>query len=185
MFRNCTSLVGGEGFSYNTVVPITDGNVANVDYGGIKPGYFTIHDTSKYANATFTLPTNWYDLHAASTKPKSEIATIKLYNDSTGIGGNDSYYYMSDTDLTRFYIDGNKVKIHYGHNMPVLKVTGDFSGFFKDFTNLTTIEGLEDKIYLTEVTNMRELFSRCTSLTNVTFNSDTQNVQDMTKMFYN
>ena len=97
----------------------------------------------------------------------------------------DSYYYMSDTDLTRFYIDGNKVKIHYGHNMPALKVTGDFSGFFKDFTNLTTIEGLEDKIYLTEVTNMRELFSRCTSLTNVTFNSDTQNVQDMTKMFYN
>ena len=185
MFKNCINLKGGEGFSYNVTAPITDGSVANVDYGGIKPGYFTILDTSKYASALFTLPTNWYDLHASAVKPKSEIKKIKFYNDVTGVGSYNQYFYMSDTDGTRFFIEGDTVKIHYGSRIPKLKVNGDWSGFFKDFTSLTSIEGLETEIDTTEVTNMSELFSGCKSLRIINFNPNTSKVTNMSKVFYN
>ena len=184
MFKDCTSLVGGEGFGYNSLAPITDGSVANVDYGGIKPGYFTIIDLSKYENAKFKLPTNWYSLHAEAVVPKSQITKIKFYNDATGVGNYDHNFYMSDTDGTRFFIEGNTVKIHYGSRIPKLKVNGNWSGFFKDFTNLTTIEGLDDKIDTTEVTNISELFSGCTSLKRVNFNPNTPKVTDMSKVFF-
>ena len=185
MFAECTHLVGGEGFSYNQSAPITDGSVANVDYGGIKPGYFTIQDTSKYANASFTLPNDWYDLNAEAVKPKSEITKIKFYNDAVGIGNFNQDFYMSNTDSTRFYVDGNTVKIHYGHMMPKLKVEGDWSGFFKSFTNLTSIEGL-DKIDTSNVTSMRELFKDCRKLQSVSLgNVNIKNVTTLESAFEN
>ena len=189
MFDGCVNLRGGQGFQYEPADPNAgSGEFARVDYGGIMPGYFTITNPLIYQNATFNLPSNWFN---STTKNKSDIRKIKFYNDAapttggSALGSYDEMFYMSNTDNTRAYIDGDTVKIHYGSLIPKLKVAGDWSGFFKDFTNLTTIEGLDTKIDTTDVTNMSELFSGCTSLTNITFNPNTPDVTNMSKIFYN
>ena len=165
MFKNCTSLVGGQGFSYsNSVNVIDDGRVARVDYGGIKPGYYTKYGTEeqvreKYANAQFNLPPTWFDGAIAGGVSKDDVVKIKFYNDAAtgtdiGIGSYDGYYQMSVSDGTVGYYDNELdlrdnptgkiiAKIHFGHLIPNLKVGADFSGFFKDFKNLTTIEGIK------------------------------------------
>ena len=185
MFWECNSLVGGEGTNYSFVM--ASGAYARVDYGGILPGYFTLKGTEeeireKYANAVFTLPNDWYHGY----KPKEQITKIKFYNDAT-IGSFEEIFTMSPPGAATesvAYLDGTTVKIHFGRHIPKLKVNSDWSGFFKDFTYLNTIEGF-DFIDTTNVTKINELFSGCMSLTNITFATDLPNVTEMEKVFYN
>ena len=176
MFENCTSLVGGQGYRYNA--EYVNINMANVDFGGIKPGYFTMTDTSKYTGTVFTIPNTWYE-NATVFRPKSDVKLIKFFDDASGVGDYTVRYDMSgSTDNLKFYIlldTDNKyiVKIHLGNNIDKPKFAANMSGFFKDFTNLTTIEGF-DKVDMSEVTNVSELFSGCEKLTNygsISFNT--------------
>ena len=187
MFDGCIKLVGGQGFLYND--SFKSGEYARVDYGGIMPGFYTLTDPSKYANAIFNLPNTWCDNFTSSTGiAKSLITKIKFYNSKTM----DSYvdkFYISDTDKTLAYYSDNgdgsyTLQVHFGHLIPYLKVGTDWSGFFKDFSNLTSIEGL-NLLNVKDVENMSELFSGCSSLTNLSFNPNTANVTNMSKMFYN
>lgn len=185
MFYNCDSLVGGEGTNYSFV--LANGTYARVDYGGILPGYFTLKGTEeeirqKYANAIFTLPNDWYHGYLQ----KSQITKIKFYNDEN-IGQFNEIFTMSPVGAATesvAYLDGNTVKIHFGRHIPKLRVNSDWSSFFKDFSNLTTIEGF-NLIDTTNVTKINDLFSGCTSLTSITFETDMPNVTEMERVFYN
>ena len=212
MFLDCNKLVGGQGFAYeNGVDHVTDGTVARVDYGGIRPGYYTIYGTEeqvreKYAEAKFNLPSTWFDNAIAGgivggAVDKDSVAKIKFYNDpasgtNVGVGHYDGVFFISTADNTLGYWEklldasGNDTgkitaKIHFGNLLPGLKVGADFSGFFKDFKNVKEIEGLS-LLNLSDVVDMSELFSGCESLQSVTLDPpDISKVRDLDKIFYN
>ena len=188
MFKDCVNLVGGQGFGYNPTDPNAgSGEFARIDYGGIMPGYYSLIDPSIYNTVTFTVPTDWFH---STTKTKDEITEVVFFNDApvpgggSAVGHYDEMFYINPVNKSRAYIDGNKVKFHYGHSINQLKVDGDASGFFKDFTNLTHVEGLEEKVDVTNVTNISELFSGCSNLVEVNLNPNTEHVTNMEKVFY-
>ncbi len=190
MFLDCINLVGGQGFAYDPNA--TNGDFARIDYGGIMPGYYTLDNPAKYEEIQFTVPIDWFH---SLTKNKSDITEIRFFNDAPPVGGGsaigayDEMFYINQSyNNTRAFIentaDGSIVKFHYGHSISKLKIDGDASGFFKDFTSLKVVEGLEDKVDVTNVTDISELFSGCTSLEVARLNPNTENVTEMDKVFY-
>ena len=186
MFKNCTKLKGGQGTTYSIRNKIHDKDLACVDYGGIKPGFFSFYDSNKYAEVTFTLPKDW--LSFASYIPgfsKNNYRGIKFIRDIKGVYNNMRTIYISDTEHTRFYIDDSSdtIIIHCGKYTPKIKFATDSSGLFKDFANITKIEGL-DKVDISDVTNMSEMFSGCSNLQELNLLSfATNTVTDVREMF--
>lgn len=182
MFKNCTNIVGGQGTKYNTRIDPNGKNFANVDYGGIKPGYFTLRDSSRYANMTFTLPTDFYDYLASYMAAKSTVKGIKFVRNKKGMNEYDLSYYMSNDNLRLYKVD-DVVIIHLGTFTPKIKFPADSTGLFKDFSGAIHIEGLEN-VDISAVTNMSEMFSGCTSLEDLNLLSfATNNVTDVSSMF--
>ncbi len=182
MFKNCTNIVGGQGTTYNKRINPTGANFANVDYGGIKPGYFTLRDSSKYAEMSITLPTDFYDYLASYMKNKSTVTGIKFVRNKKGMNDYGTSYHMSD-DGIRLYINDNQVTIHCGTFTPKIKFPANSTGLFKDFTGVTYIEGLEN-VDISDVTNMSEMFSGCTNLEELNLLSfATNKVTNVSEMF--
>ena len=182
MFKGCIKLIGGGGFKFDS--NHTDGEYARVDYGGILPGYFTCTDNNIYKNVHLDIDKIWADNITKANITKivfSTSSTIEVYS------GEFSLPMMNLTANSKGYLKdgGQTILIHIAPQIRRLVGATDWSGVFKDFTNLKSIEELEDIIDTTAVTNMDELFSGCKSLEKVEFNPNTPNVTNMSKVFYN
>ena len=165
MFVGCTRLVGGEGTTYD--VYHTDASYAHIDGGPSDPGYLT-SNIQAYACYTwdFNVLTFYYDDMRAYRMGRT-------YNLNT-VGNKPSWY----TDGTY----ANVTRVVFDTSFADYRPTTTYSWFY-DMQNLQRIGGTE-YLNTSEVTNMRDMFYNCTSLTSLDLSSfNTSKVTSMTGMF--
>ncbi len=167
MFSSCTSLVGGQGTTFNSSHVGID--YAHIDGGPSNPGYFTEKGPEAYAcytpsNTTLTF---YYDSQRSSR-------TGTTYDLNTG--SNDTGW---DTDGTK----SNVTKVVFDPSFANARPTTTCDWFY-GMTNLESITGLS-YLNTSEVTNMAWMFGNCTVLTSLDVSHfNTSKVTDMTQMFY-
>ncbi len=149
MFLNCSSLVGGQGTTYNSSNP-TDKTYAHIDGGPSNPGYFT---EWKEAYACYT-PSNTTLTFYYDTQRSSRTGTTYDLN----TGGNDVAW---DTDGTRT----NVTKVVFDPSFADARPTTTCDWFY-GMTNLQSITGIE-YLNTSEVTDMGFMFMRCSKLTSL------------------
>ena len=166
MFTMCTSLVGGQGTTYD--VNHVEATYAHIDGGPSNPGYFTAK-TEAYACYT---PSN---------------TTLTFYYDTQRSSRSGTTY-----DLNKGYAHPGWESD--GTNASVTKVVFDpsFAGarptttwsWFYSMTNLQSITGMS-YLNTSEVTNMSWMFGFCTILPSLDVSSfNTANVTNMSCVFY-
>ena len=166
MFLNCTSLVGGQGTTYNSSNPM-DKTYAHIDGGPSNPGYFT-RGTEAYAcytpsNTTLTF---YYD-----NQRSSRTGTTYDLNE----GSNDTGW---DTDGTKTSV----TKVVFDPSFAGARPTTTCDWFY-GMTNLQSITGME-YLNTSEVIYMNWMFMRCTKLTSLDLSHfNTSKVTWMTQMF--
>ena len=165
MFTMCTSLVGGQGTTYDA--NHIDATYARIDGGPSNPGYFTIA-TEAYAcytpsNKTLTF---YYD-----TQRSSRTGTTYDLNTGTNITGWES-------DGTNAYV----TKVVFDPSFAGARPTSTSGWFF----NMQYLQTITDMNYLntSEVTDMSSMFALCPKLTSLDLsNFNTSKVIDVTGMF--
>ena len=168
MFENCTSLVGGQGTTYDA--NHMDAEYAHIDGGTANPGYFTekVPETEAYACYT---PSN---------------TTLTFYYDSQRASRPGTTYDLNEGYFSPGWRDD-------GTNSSVTRVVFDFSFadarptstfcWFYEMTNLTSITGM-GYLNTSEVTNMGSMFRDCSCLTSLDVsNFNTAKVTNMSNMF--
>ncbi len=175
MFLGCTSLVGGNGTTYDG--SHIDAAYAHPDADG-NPGYFTL--AKPYAVLSGQTLTFRYDSRMEATQMENLT--------------NDIYYGYDDTWGWR---DANDESWRDGTNPKagsITKVVFDdsFAGYhglkstevmFYDMRNLTSIEGMQN-LNTENVTNMNSMFSNCHNLENIDLSHfNTEKVETMPQMF--
>ena len=168
MFSNCTSLVGGQGTTYDE--NHVDKAYAHIDGGTSNPGYFTRDPNSPEPYACYT-PSNttltfYYDNQRSSR-------TGTTYDLNTG--SNDAGW---DTDGTK----SNVTKVVFDPSFTGARPTTTYDWFYY-MQNLESITGL-NYLNTSEVTNMDWMFLGCGKLTSLDFSSfNTSRVTSMYHMF--
>ena len=195
MFRNCTSLVGGQGTTYDA--NHIDKTYAHIDGGPSNPGYFTDKNApvayACYTSSNTTL-TFYYDNQRSSR-------TGTTYDLNTGTN-----YTGWDTDGTKTSV----TKVVFDPSFAGARPTTTYDWFY-GMRNLESITGLSylntsEVIYMnwmfyncnkltsldvshfntSKVTEMKQMFSYCTGLTSLDLSCfNTANVTEMRDMFYN
>ena len=166
MFSGCTSLVGGQGTTYNASNP-KDKTYAHIDGGTSNPGYFTAV-TEAYAcyTSSNTTLTFYYD-----TQRSSRPGTTYDLNTGNNHPG-------WETDGT----NANVTKVVFDPSFANARPTTTYS-WFCDMGNLQSITGIS-YLNTSEVTNMVALFANCKKMTNLDLSHfNTSKVTDMTGMF--
>jgi surface protein len=173
MFLNCSSLVGGQGTTYDA--NHVDKTYAHIDGGPSNPGYFTAEGQQPWTapepyacytpeNTTLTF---YYD-GLRSTRPGT------TYDMNTGINFPDWQIDHTNGSVTHVVFDPS-----FANARP--RTT---SAWFYEMSKLKSITDLH---YLNtdSVTYMGAMFSRCFALENVDLsNFNTDNVTSMTQMFF-
>ena len=168
MFNNCTSLVGGQGTTYDA--NHVDKTYAHIDGGPSNPGYFTEKGPEAYAcytpsNTTLTF---YYDNQRSSRTG----TTYDLNTDDNRPGW--------DTDGTKTSV----TKVVFDPSFANARPTTTY-GWFYYMQNLQSITGLS-YLNTSEVTNMAGMFNSCFKLTSLDLSSfNTSKVTDMRAMFFN
>ena len=163
MFTMCTSLVGGQGTTYDT--NHIDATYAHIDGGTSNPGYFTA-------------ATEAYACYTPSNK------TLTFYYDTQRASRTGTTYDLNTDNLPEWVND---------HNAIVLKVVFDrlfanarptsTCGWFLDMQYLQTITDM-NYLNTSEVTDMSSMFALCPKLTSLDLSSfNTSKVIDVTGMF--
>ena len=168
MFKTCTSLVGGQGTTYDS--SHIDKAYAHLDGGTSNPGYFTAAGTEAYAVYTSgnTTLTFYYDTERA-TRPGTK------YNLNTG---ENEVGWKTDGN------NANVTKVVFDPSFANARPTTTYMWFYL-MRNLQTITGME-YLNTSEVTNMAHMFNTCSSLTGVDLSGfNTSKVTDMRVMFCN
>ncbi len=172
MFTNCTSLVGGQGTTYDA--SHVGKAYAHIDGGPSNPGYFTAegaepwHEPEAYAcytpsNTTLTF---YYD-NQRSTR-EGTIYDLNVGMANPGWDDDNSY-----TSVTHVVFDPS-----FANARPVSTCS-----WFWGMTNLQSITGM-DCMNTEEVTTMWGMFSSCSSLTTLDLSSfNTSKVTNMLGMF--
>ncbi len=175
MFLGCTSLVGGNGTTYDG--SHIDAAYAHPDADG-NPGYFTL--AKPYAVLSGQTLTFRYDSRMEATQ--MENLTNDIY-----YGYDDTWGWRDANDES--WRDGTNPKAEY-----ITKVVFDdsFAGYhglkstevmFYDMRNLTSIEGMQN-LNTENVTNMNSMFSNCYNLENIDLSHfNTEKVETMPQMF--
>ncbi len=167
MFRNCTSLVGGQGTTYDA--NHIDATYAHIDGGPSNPGYFTA-GTEAYAcyTSTNTTLTFYYD-DQRSSRPGT------TYDLNTGEKYPGWYTDGTNADVTQVVFDPS-----FSDALPV-----STHAWFRDMRILTSITNIEN-LNTSSVTNMGRMFMNCNYLTSIDVSHfDTNNVTNMQNMFFN
>lgn len=171
MFKDCTSLVGGAGTSWNSANP-TDRTYAHIDGGSTNPGYFSQRQLEPYVvynsdNTTLTFCCDLLrDTHTAATE------TVYDLNEGSNRPG---WFVMNNTSISGVVFDTSFAKA-----CP----TSTYN-WFAEMPALTLIEGIE-YLNTSEVTNMNGMFSRCGVISSLDLSGfDTQKVTDISYMFEN
>ena len=167
MFWNCTSLVGGQGTTYDD--NHIDKAYAHIDGGTSNPGYFTdINPVEGYAcytpeNTTLTF---YYDNQRSSR-------TGTTYSLNTG-----SIYPAWKTDGT----NANVTKVVFDPSFADARPTTTGS-WFQNMENLQSITGMR-YLNTSEVTYMAYMFFNCSGLTGIDLSHfNTSRVTTMRTMF--
>ncbi len=170
MFFNCTSLVGGQGTTFSSSNP-KDKTYAHIDGGTSNPGYLS--EAYKEAYAVYT-PSNttltfYYDGDMGSRVGDN----YSLHLDGGCIpdydGEDDVVYNVTKVEFDPSFADARPAKTNY---------------WFNEMYNLEKIYGLE-YLNTSNVTNMGNMFSGCSSLTSLDLSSfNTANVTYMGHMFF-
>ena len=166
MFTNCTSLVGGQGTTYNS--SCVDKTYAHIDGGPSNPGYFTEKGPEAYAcytpsNTTLTF---YYDKQRSSRTG----TTYDLNTDD------------NDTDWDTDGTNANVTKVVFNSSFAGARPTTTCDWFY-GMTNLESITGME-YLNTSEVTNMNWMFLECSKLTSVDVSHfNTSKVTSMYSMF--
>ena len=168
MFYNCTSLVGGQGTTWNESNP-TDKTYAHIDGGPSNPGYFTDGNGPRpyacYTSSNTTL-TFYYDNQRSSR-------TGTTYDLNTGYGV--PLWYSDE-------ITGDVTKVVFDPSFAGARPTTTYAWFF-DMNYLQSITGME-YLNTSEVTNMMGMFLNCINLTSLDLSHfNTSKVTDMEMMF--
>ena len=166
MFSGCTSLVGGQGTTYNASNP-KDKTYAHIDGGTSNPGYFAAAAEAYacYTSSNTTL-TFYYD-----TQRSSRLG--KIYDLNTG--SNDTGWF---TDGNCF----NVTNVVFDPSFAGARPTTTYYWFVNMF-NLQTITGIE-YLNTSEVTNMAWMFGYCERLTSLDLSHfNTSKVTNMGEMF--
>ena len=168
MFLNCTSLVGGQGTTYNSSNPM-DKTYAHIDGGTSNPGYFTA-------------PPEAYACYTSSN------TTLTFYYDNQRSSRTGTTYDLNEGDnITGWESDGTNAsvtKVVFDPSFAGARPTTT-SGWFYDMRNLESLTGMS---YLNtcEVTNMSWMFYNCSKLTSLDVSQfNTSEVTDMSYMFDN
>ena len=169
MFYDCTSLVGGQGTTFNA--NYIDKTYAHIDGGPSNPGYFT-DKNAPVAYACYT-PSNttltfYYD-NQRSSRPGT------TYDLNTGFNRPGW-----DTDGTK----SNVTKVVFDPSFADTRPTSTYDWFFA----MPELESFTGMSYLntSEVTNMNYMFCSSIKLTNLDLSSfNTAKVTDMRDMFQN
>jgi surface protein len=168
MFSDCTSLVGGQGTTYNASNP-KDKTYAHIDGGTSNPGYFTEKGSEAYAcyTSSNTTLTFYYDNYRSSR-------TGTTYDLNT-----DYSYVDWDTDGT----NANVTKVVFDPSFADARPTTTYNWFY-NMENLQSITGMS-YLNTSEVTIMDWMFGNCTALTSLDLSHfNTSKVTDMWAMFY-
>ena len=170
MFNDCTSLLGGQGTTWNSSNPM-DKTYAHIDGGTNYPGYFTRDPNEPEAYACYT-PSN---------------TTLTFYYDRLRLGRTGTTYYLNygnyqpDWVINSSY--ANVTRVVFDSSFTDARPTTTYS-WFGQMSNLVTIEGME-YLNTSEVTDMTYMFYQCSSLTSLDLSSfNTSRVTSMTFMFY-
>ena len=174
MFRYCSRIVGGMGTTYDS--NNVDKFYAHIDGGTDNPGYFT-----EKAGAVITVG-NPYVIYTSSDSTLTFYYDNQVWSHPDGLVGE-----LNTGDNYPNWLNDN-------FQLGVAHVVFDPSfanarqrtmfAWFKDMTNLRTIEGWEN-LNTSHVTNMRGLFYGCSKLTSVDLSHfNTEVVTDMGYMFY-
>ena len=172
MFRNCTSLVGGNGTTFDA--NHVDAAYAHIDGGPANPGYLSEPVVEAYAcytpsNTTLTF---YYD-NQRSRRPGT---TYDLNTEFESPGWLNDLYDQSTNSLpiTRVVFDPS-----FANARPTSTL-----GWFYGMRNLQSITGIQN-LNTSEVTDMAYMFIYCESLTSLDLSKfNTANVTDMQYMFY-
>ena len=164
MFSSCTSLVGGQGTTYDS--SHTNATYAHIDGGPSNPGYFTAKGPEAYAcytpsNTTLTF---YYDSQRSSR-------TGTTYDLNTG--GNKTGWESDGTNAS-------VTKVVFDPSFAGARPTTTYDWFY-DMTNLQSITGLS-YLNTSEVTNMAWMFGGCTVLTSLDVSHF--NTSKVTLMYY-
>lgn len=174
MFKNCTYLKGGNGTKYNP--DMTNGSFARVDYGGITPGYFSLNYEDIYDGVQFALPGDW----SISNYNKSDIKKIKILRED--VGAYDAICTISETNNLYAYREDDVLKINFGAKFNNLKLS-QIKGFFKNFTGVTEIEGL-DLLDISAITDISSLFENMASISEINAGAlNVTNKQNFSNLF--
>ena len=167
MFRNCTSLVGGQGTTYDA--NHIDKAYAHIDGGTSNPGYFT----------------EWKEAYACYT-PSNTTLTFYYDNQRSSRTGT-TYDLNTDDNRPGWDTDGTKsnvTKVVFDPSFANARPTTTY-GWFYYMQNLQSITGLS-YLNTSEVTNMVGMFNSCFKLTSLDLSSfNTSKVTDMRAMFFN
>jgi surface protein len=154
MFYNCTSLVGGQGTTYNSSNPM-DKTYAHIDGGTSNPGYFTAEGDAPWTNPdeayacytpSYTTLTFYYD-NQRSSRPGT------TYDLNTG--NNEPAW---ETDGT----NASVTQVVFDPSFADARPTTTYDWFYH-MENLQTITGMS-YLNTSEVTNMSFMFAYCGSL---------------------
>ncbi len=166
MFTGCTSLVGGQGTTWNSSNP-TDKTYAHIDGGPSNPGYFT----------------EWKEAYACYTPSNT---TLTFYYDNQRSSRTGTTYDLNtganDTDWDTDGTNANVTRVVFDPSFANARPTTTYDWFF-NMQNLQSITGME-YLNTSEVTNMAYMFMLCTSLTSLDVSHfNTSKVTDMNSMF--
>ena len=166
MFYSCTSLVGGQGTTFNSSHVGID--YAHIDGGPSNPGYFTEKGPEAYANYT---PSN---------------TTLTFYYDNQRSSRTGTTYDLNEgSNITGWESDGTNAsvtKVVFDPSFAGARPTTTYDWFY-GMTNLQSITGMS-YLNTSEVTNMAYMFMWCTSLTSLDVSRfNTSKVTSMRSMF--
>ena len=168
VFKDCTSLVGDQGTTYDA--DHVDADYAHIDGGSSNPGYLSNVIPEAYAvyywnNTTLTF---YYDNYRNS-RPD---ATYDLNTGETDPGW--------DTDYTKYYV----TRVVFDPLFAGARPTTTYSWFY-EMMNLESITGIE-YLNTSEVTNMAYMFCNCEKLASFDVSHfNTSKVTSMAGMFHN
>ena len=167
MFSNCTSLVGGQGTTYNA--NHTDKAYAHIDGGTSNPGYFT--DVAPVAYACYT--------------PSNRTLTF-YYDNQRSLRTGTTYDLNTGYRIPDWFNDGsyyNVLKVVFATSFAGARPTSTAYWFYC-MEELQSITGLK-YLNTSEVTNMACMFENCKKLTSIDLSSfNTDNVTTMEYMFH-
>ncbi len=200
MFRDCTSLVGGQGTTYNE--NYIDKTYAHIDGGPSNPGYFTAEGDEPWAGleayACYT-PSNttltfYYDTQYSS-RPGTTYALNMGFND-TGWNTDGTNASVTKVVFDPSFADARPTTTCFWfYNMANLQsITGmeylntsEVTKMAYMFSGCNQLSSLDLSHFNTaNATNMQGLFNSCSNLTSLDLSSfNTSQVTDMAFMFWN